>query len=498
MATQPNLLIFMTDQQQADVTAPEHPCFTPNADRLARDGLRFTQTYCPTAHCCPSRATFMTGLYPSRHGIFNNVRTHTAINTGLCEGVVTFSEGLRDAGYKLTLCGKWHVTAEEEPADRGWRERALTGARGTFNSRSIADWRSGPRGVDSSGEERPLGHVQRPGWGDFVVYKTLPDGGPKGYEDLHDYEVVQAAVETLHENAKSNEPWCLFVGPIGPHDPFNVPEKFVRMYDEMMERGEIPLPPSYDDSLEDKPRVYQRQRQLWDQLSAEEIREAVRHYWAFCTLEDALLGEVLDALDESGQANDTLVIFLSDHGDYVGAHGLFLKGVPAFREAYHVPCIARWPGGLVDPDRSVDEFVSLADFAPTFLELAGVAPADDLTGRSLVPFLRNEPPANWRDAIHTQLNGVELYYTQRSVSTRDYKYVYNGFDFDELYDLRRDPHELTNLTDDPAYTDVKHDLVQRMWRFAAAERDQIFNPYGTVALAPWGPADALAEHGHKR
>ncbi len=493
MPSRPNILIFMTDQEQADVVNPDHPCLTPHAQRLAQDGIRFRQAYCPTAHCCPSRATFMTGLYPSRHGVYNNVRTRTAIHYGLNPGVVTFSEQLRDAGYRLTLCGKWHVTAEEEPSDRGWEEREVTAAGNTFHSRTIDQWRQGTREPDTSASGiRPRGHLHRPGWGDYLVYKTVPDGGPKGYEDLHDYRVIQAACQALQDFAAQDEPWCLFVGPIGPHDPYVVPEKFVRMYDP----AQIDLPASYRDTLEDKPRIYQRhRRQLWDQLSEEEVRESIAHYWAYCTLEDALLGEVLDALDATGQADNTLVIFLSDHGDYVGAHGLYLKGVPAFREAYHVPCIMRWPQGIRHPGRVVDEFITLADFAPTFLELAGVQPAQPMTGRSLLPFLHGETPADWPDTVFSQFNGVELYYTQRAVTTRDYKYVYNGFDFDELYDLRQDPLELVNRADDPAYREVKHDLVRRMWRFAAQEEDIIFNPYGTVALAPWGPADALATPG---
>ena len=99
----------------------------------------------------------------------------------------------------------------------------------------------------------------------------------------------------------------------------------------------------------------------------------------------------------------------------------------------------------------------------------------------------------WRDAIHTQFNGVELYYTQRSVTTKEYKYVYNGFDFDELYDLRTDPDELHNVAEQSEYNAVKHELVRKMWQFAAQEEDIIFNPYGTVGLAPWGPADGLAD-----
>lgn len=487
MASRPNILIFMTDQEQADVVAPGHPCRTPFADQLAAEGIRFTHAYTPTAHCCPSRATFMTGLYSSRHGVYNNVCTPTAIHYGLAEGVTTFSELLREAGYNLTLCGKWHVSVLEGPADRGWEEREVTAAKGALHHRSIDQWRHGTAAPDDGTRRR--GHILRPGWGDFVVYKTLPDAGPKGYEALHDARVVQAAVDALGELTAQDQPWCLFVGPVGPHDPYNVPETFANQ----VNPADVTLPASYADTLADKPRILQRQRrQLWDQLSEGEVREAIAHYWAYCTLEDALFGEVLNALDASGQADNTLVIFLSDHGDYMGAHGLFLKGVAAFREAYHIPCIMRWPAGIEAPGRAVDAFITLADFAPTFLELAGVPIPEGLTGRSLAPFLRGETPAAWPDAVYSQFNGVELYYTQRMVATKTHKYVYNGFDFDELYDLEKDPQEMVNLADHPDYQTVKQTLVRKMWQFAAQEQDIIFNPYGTVALAPWGPADSLA------
>ena len=119
---------------------------------------------------------------------------------------------------------------------------------------------------------------------------------------------------------------------------------------DMYDPAEIELPPSYSDTLEDKPRLYQRhRRQLWDQLSEDEVRESIAHYYAYCTMEDDLFGEVLDALDATGQADNTVVIFMSDHGDYCGDHGLYLKGVPAFRGAYHVPCIVRWPDGIAEP-----------------------------------------------------------------------------------------------------------------------------------------------------
>ncbi len=135
--------------------------------------------------------------------------------------------------------------------------------------------------------------------------------------------------------------------------------------------------------------------------------------------------------------------------------------------------------------------VSLADFAPTFLDLAGVQTSQEFSGSSLVPFLEDRQPSDWREFLCTQLNGVELYYTQRAVFNHSHKYVFNGFDFDEFYDLEQDPHEMTNLIDDPRYENTRRELIRALWSFAGKENDHIFNPYGTVAIMPYGPALAL-------
>ena len=487
MADRPNILIFMTDQEQAQVSFPEHPCRMPNAERLAQEGVRFRNCYTVAAHCCPSRASLMTGLYPSRHGIYNNVDTHTAIHRGLNDGVVTFSELLREAGYRMAFSGKWHVSNEERAGDRGWDELVVSSpGDGQKGVPPMSRWEAAARETSA---ERGRGQVLRPGWGHYQLYGSRPAKGPKGYEGTRDYDYVQAAVGNLPELVASGDPWCLFVGPNGPHDPFIVPEPFASMYDP----AEVTLPPSYRDTLTDKPRIYQRmRRQYWDQLSEDEVRESIAHYWGYCTMMDAMFGEALDALDASGTAENTLVLRMADHGDYCGAHGLYCKGVPAFREAYHVPLIARWPAGIAAPGRETDALVSMMDFAPTFLELAGVQDVPEgVAGGSLTPFFRGEAPGDWRDALFTQFNGVELYYTQRVVQTKTHKYVYNGFDFDELYDLEADPHEMVNLADHAGYQAVKKDLVRRMWQTALAEEDIISNPYATVAMAPWGPGIAF-------
>jgi len=477
----PNILIVMTDHQRGDTVLPEHPAITPHLDHFAKEGIIFTETYCPSPHCCPSRATFFSGLYPSRHGVWNNICNDQALSRGLKAGVRLWSEDLSQVGYQMHFCGKWHVSVEEPPADRGWQEHFVSAVAGTHHG---VDWDYYRLLAEKpENEVRPKGDICRPGYGDFHLYGSTGEDG-----EAHDERVVSDALGVIENLGEGDQPWCLYVGLIGPHDPYEVPQKFLDLYD----LAEIDLPPSFADELKDKPGIYQRLReQIWGQLSMDESKDAIRHFWAYCTYLDELFGQILAALDQTGQSEDTLVLYCADHGDYVGDHGLFAKGIAAFRGAYNVPAVMRWPGGIQNPGRQVNQFVSLADFGPTFLQAAGVEPTRHFAGSSLTPFFAERVPETWRDDIHTQCNGVELYYTQRSVSTKDFKYVFNGFDRDELYDLRADPDEMVNRVGDPTFETVKREMCARLWRFAHQEADTAINPYITVGLAPYGPAEAF-------
>jgi arylsulfatase A-like enzyme len=477
----PNILVFMTDHQRGDTILPEHPAVTPTLDRFLSEAVTFTRAYCPSPHCCPSRATFHTGLYPTRHGVWNNVCNAQALSRGLKPGVRLWSEDLAAAGYRLRYSGKWHVSVEEWPRDRGWKEEFVSA---TSDDHHGVTWDHYRRlAAHEEDRQRGEGQILRPGYGAYRLYGTGADEGTP-----HDETAVARAVEALGSLAASSGPWCLYVGAIAPHDPYLVPRRCLDRYD----AASVSLPVSYADDLHDKPGVYRRLRNTrFDQLSAAEVREAIRHYWAYCTYLDELFARLLAALDDSGQAEDTLVLYCADHGDYCGEHGLFAKGIPCFHGAYHVPAAIRWPAVVRRPGRRVEAFASLADFGPTFLDAAGLSVGRAFTGASLLPFLRDEQPPAWRDEIHTQCNGVELYYTQRSVMTRRHKYVFNGFDQDELYDLETDPHEMRNLAGDPVWEPVKRELCGRLWRFAASEEDAAINPYITVGLAPYGPAEGF-------
>ncbi|MDR6553896.1 sulfatase-like hydrolase/transferase [Paenibacillus qinlingensis] len=476
----PNILIFMTDQEQAQVAMPGHPCRTPHLDRLAAEGVQFTQAYPPMAHCCPARASFMTGLYPSQHGIYNNNMNDQAIRRSLNPGVETFSEKLKESGYDLFYSGKWHVSATENPKDRGWKELQVSAGVGTYMGISRDRFQADhEKYLAESKVERGRGELLRPGWGNKQLYGTTE----KAYQELKDYQVVRSGIEQLDQLKDSQEPWCVYIGVNGPHDPFIIPEPYASMYDPK----DIPLPPNYHDDLKDKPGVYRKMRNVFDQLSEDEVKESIAHYWGYCTMMDDMFGEVLQALERNGQKEDTLVVFLSDHGEHAGAHGLYCKGISMFDEGYRVPLVVSWPGNNPNPGCQVDEFVTLMDIAPTLLEAAGAPVLNKCAGRSLLPFLSNTQPDDWRDSQYAQCNGVEVYYTSRMVRTNDYKFVYHATDINELYDLNVDPHELHNVIDQPNMQDVVKQMYGKMWKHAYESEDTIFNQYVTVATAEYGP-----------
>jgi arylsulfatase A-like enzyme len=483
----PNILIFMSDQQRGDSIPPYSKAKTPYLDKFCKEGIAFSKAFTISPHCCPSRATFFSGLYPSQHGVWNNVNVGNTLSRGLYEGVRLWSEDFNEAGYDMYFSGKWHVSDAESPLDRG------------FNKYTI---------VHNEVSKKPIKHV-KPTTYEWARYENIPPAAERkeaeilrpGYplythygekeNPFNDEGVVNDAIKIIKERQKGGKPWCQYIGTLGPHDPYFVPKKFLDLYDPK----DIKLPDSYSDKMTDKPSMYRRIRDRFDQLPENEQREAIRHYLAFCTYEDDLFGQVLKALDESGEAENTIVVYTSDHGDYAAEHGLWCKGLPCFDGAYHIPAAIRWPAGIKNPGRVVDNFINMADFGPTFLEAAGIDTKREFTGRSFMPFIKDEKPSNWDDVLFTQSNGNEQYGIQRSVRTKDWKLVCNGFDYDELYDLKADPGETKNLlaagSCDPKYEKIVHDLFKKLWQFSKQTDDVCINGYIMVSLATIGPGVAL-------
>lgn len=486
MKKRPNIIVFMTDQQNGDTVLDRSQAITPNLDAFKQSAVQFTQAYCASPHCCPSRASFFSGLYPSQHGVWNNVEVDNAISRGLYDGVKLFPESLKEQGYHTVFSGKWHVSAYEGPKDRGFDEvlYEYISNYGRFqpcNRPRNKDWEKvyhSPEKMAFSGTKRGFGELVREG---YPVYRQFDVSET---DQFGDKITVERACEVLYARKPGDEPLFLFAGPTGPHDPYYPPQEYLDLY-----RGkEINLPENFDDTMEDKPALYRRTKERFS-LSREEHVECIRHYLAMVSYEDFLFGKVLEAVKKSGEWENTFIFYLTDHGDYMGAHGLWSKGLPCFREAYHICALAG--GGKIDAPKQVDELVSITDFAPTILELAGVHADSALSGRSLVDFLRGRMPVNWRRELFVQTNGNELYGIQRAVWNRKWKYVFNGFDYDELYDLEEDPGELHNRIDCAENREVVKAMCRKIWEFARKTGDNCTCEYIMVSLAPYGPGILL-------
>ncbi|HJC23721.1 MAG TPA: sulfatase-like hydrolase/transferase [Candidatus Eisenbergiella merdavium] len=483
----PNICIFMTDQQRYDTVPPYRLCAMPNLERFSEEATNFMQNYCPSPHCCPSRASFFSGLYPSEHGVWNNVNVGNALSRGLAEDVKLWSEDLKENGYKMFFSGKWHVSAEEGPQDRGFETvfpvDSYTGVQSAARERvpKLNEWDPYRKADRKESGRRQPGELTKKGYPEYLLYGNAEN--PFGDGDVTEY-----AVSLIRDKlGEEKDPWCLFVGTLGPHDPYQPPREFLEWYEDK----EIELPSSFHDDLTDRPALYRRTRDIFKQLSDEEYRDGIRHYRAFCSYEDFLFGRLINALKEQGIYDDTVIIYLSDHGDYAGAHGLWTKGLPCFQEAYHIPLLIHLPGQK--KKRQIFDFTNLTDLAPTILKLAGISFENRFSGRSLTGYLSGEDSGAPQPVpyVYTQTNGNELYGIQRSVMSREWKYVYNGFDYDELYHLTDDPGEQKNLIADSRLSQVVQELSKELWLFAYRHKDTCITPYITVELAEYGPGIAF-------
>jgi arylsulfatase A-like enzyme len=472
--------VFMTDHQRWDTIYPFHRAITPNLDAVAAGSTVFTNAYCTAPHCCPSRASFYSGLYPSEHGVWNNVNVGNALSRGLNKGVTLFPELLHAEGYHCMLSGKWHVSAEEGPLDRGFHECYNFGIpyRKYDSVPDDYEWdlyykNNKWEKICDAADIREESQIVRTGYPIYTQYGRSED--PFG-----DVTTVDHALDMMKKHQDGDDrPLFLFTGVSGPHDPYRVPEEFEALY----RLEDIRLPDNFTDTMDDKPGLYRRVKEMFAALPPEEHRRSILKYLAFCSFEDHLFGRVFDqAMKLPGR---TVVIYLSDHGDYMGEHGLWAKGLPCFDGAYHIPLVVYDSAAPVP--RLVDEFVSLTDLAPTILDLCEIRHDRSFSGSTLLPFLRGESSYSIRDGVYTQSNGNELYGIQRSVKNRDYKLVYNGFDYDEFYDLRRDPGEMTNVFGQPEYEDAIRTMYRRLWQFAYEKKDTCINPYIMVGLAKYGP-----------
>jgi len=447
----PNVLLVVTDQERADLTDGRGPeVHTPGTDRLAREGLRCNRGYTPTAICSPARASILTGLYPHNHGVLSNP-TRSAIDTGLPPDAPTMGERARSAGYETEYVGKWHVEGTD-PAAAGFE--AVSGwDHSTDQTLDTPDYRefARERGVDPDAVSVDAGVADLPTEATQTAY------------------LAERAIDRLSVHAERGDRFVLRLDFPGPHGPYVVPRAYADRYDP----GDIDQWPSFRETFDGKPAVHRLHPRYYDvaDRSWPEWATVASRYFAFETLIEEQFARVLDALDEFGLADDTVVVRTSDHGEFVGHHRQGNKGPLMYEDVYRVPFAVRWPD-VVDAGRETDRFVCLQDLMPTVCRLTG-ADVPDVDGRDLVPLLAGEPD-EWRDAVFAEYHGEpETLYTQRMIRTDRFKFVFNGPDVNELYDLATDPHELHNLVDNPAYEDARRELADRLGNWMERSDDHV-------------------------
>ena len=499
----PNILVFISDQQRADTIAPETACQTPNIDSLSEGGTRFERCYSQSPICSPSRATMLTGVLPHNHGMVDVTHSTEPYRNHLREDMDTWSDHLDDQGYHLGYFGRWHAERSKNLGTFGFDEYETT--RQEAFERNFGDYREKlglAREPDMSPEaiDDPF-TVSHAGYDDFLIYGTHDEPA----EATPEHYICSRGIDFIEQASDQDQPWCLTLGTYAPHDPFVPPEDYLEQYDP----GAIPRRESFDDDMEEKPEMYRRQRDVWEEMEWPEFAEAIAHYYAYCSHVDDQVGRILDTLEETGQREDTIVIFTSDHGELAGAHGMLLKGLPAFDECYRVPFVIDSP--FAEASGQVrNEIIRLQDLAPTLVDLGGGEfdatenvsirnpevdpdpyPMDDQSNpaTSLAPFLDGEVPSDHRSEAFAEIHAQRFPWTQRTLWTDRYKYVFNTVGPDELYDHVNDPHELQNVAQDDEYQDVLVEMATRMWEIARETGDHniVESGYGMHRFAPVGP-----------
>ncbi|PWE30394.1 sulfatase [Pararhodobacter marinus] len=492
----PNFLYIMTDQHRADwLGCAGHPVVkTPNIDALAARGTRFSDFHVASPVCMPNRASFMTGRYPSQHGLRYN-------GCLLPRRARTFVDLLREAGYRTASIGKSHLQpfTESPPPNAGSGPEAWQPDDGDYGCEA-PDRYEGARydfptpyyGFDHV--EMVTGHGPEAG-GHYRQWfrDTYPEGAAwQGPENQlpHAYSVRQGvrtavpeeayptayirdrAVAYLRANAGSDAPLFTYVSFPDPHHPFNPPGKYWDMYDP----DDFTVFPRYEDHKNPPPplqavradyeagRVPPRATGVF-MANDREVREAMALTAGMITMIDDAVGALVAALKETGQYDNTIIVFNSDHGDYLGDFNVMLKGGWSLDAINRVPMI--WADPSAPTGTESTALASTLDMSATILARAGIDGYFGMMGRSLLPCMAGGD--DLRDALLIEYNdgfvrmGFRTQARVRTLVTRDWHLaMYKGEAWGELYDRRADPHQTHNLWDAPEHAQTKAALMERL------------------------------------
>ena len=458
MASKPNILWICTDQQRYDTIhalGNEH-IQTPNIDRLCAEGVAFTHAHCQSPICTPSRSSFLTGLYASTVHGSRNGNAYFPAN----ERVKLITKRLADAGYDCGLSGKLHIASawngEEERVDDGYRQFWYSHShnQGIGIGNQYTDWLT-EQGID-------LGDVfQKKKDGSYGNFR--PDMNPDHHQTTW---CADRAIEFINES--HNGPWLMSVNPFDPHGPFDAPDTHKNRYNP----SDLPQPLFCENDLKTQTRLKRFFAGKEGNSPGDREQNNKASYYGMITLIDQNVGRMLEALEQTGQRENTVVIFMSDHGEMLGDHGLTGKSCRFYEALVRVPLIISWPGHFLRGHRATG-LVALFDIAPTLAELADI-PLKWTHGKSLIPILTGEQPG---DSHHESLR-CEYYdvvdkfapdasdkhkpcWATMFRSDRYKLVVYHNEEYGELYDLQEDPDEFNNLWEDPSQTDLKLQLMKQ-------------------------------------
>lgn len=480
----PNVLLITSDQQHWNTLGVLNPeIHTPNLDRLAKEGMLFNRAYCPNPTCTPTRASIITGQYPSQHGAWT-------LGTKLLEDRHTVGEDFQAAGYRTALVGKAHFqptasTEEYESLESYpllqdldfWRQfdhpyygfEHVELARNHTNEHLVgqhyAIWM----------EEKGLKN-----WRDYF----RPPTGTMSPKELHKWPIpeeyhyntwiAERTNALLEQYTKNGESFFLWSSFFDPHPPYLVPEPWDTMYDpdqltipEVTPGEHDKNPPHFRMTQEEKPDFSHLKETGFGThgyhshlLPEQERKRLVATYYGMVSMLDKYVGKILDKLDELGIADETIVVFTSDHGHFYGQHGLQFKGGFHYEDLIRVPFIARYPNQIPAGQVS-DEIQSLVDLAPTFLDFCGIEIPKHMTGISQKDvWLGNKK--NVRTHAICEFRHEPTTIHQKTYVDQRYKItVYYNQTYGEIFDLQEDPNELNNLWDDPNASQLKMELLMK-------------------------------------
>ena len=473
---QPNLLIVIADGMQAASVDPDHACITPTLESLAERGVRFRNAYttCPT--CSPARASLMTGLLPHNHGVLEVEHGRDDDQCVLRTQFPHFAQRLVDAGYETGYFGKWHIERSQDIAQFGWKQSIVKGSQ---HVKGLGKGDVGPATYEL--DESLSGYIEGPRGYRHILHWGVTD---TPLDQRYPAVTVHDAQDFLKTRLTEDGPWCCCVSFSEPNEALVVGRETWNRYDP----SSIPLPENFFDDMTDRPNLYRREQQIGAPLTEDHWRAARACYYGRITEIDGMVQRLVSQIGDAGQLENTVVIFLADHGRYVGSHGYDAHNFGAFDEIYKIPLIMAGPG--IANGKDTNAFVSIADVGETICRLGGAAALNVPDSSSFQPVLAQPDLVSEPfDSGYAEYHGTRFSLTQRIVWRGDWKFVFNGFDFDELYNLADDPHEMTNLAADAQYTDVLDEMMTEVWRRVrhTGDRAILESHYFSMRFARVGP-----------